>query len=71
MSEQSAPESLSVSHRELWLIRQALQDYLATLSHNEGDLIGEVKTLLQQLPSVGDPDADVNKVFPEGRRLTL
>jgi hypothetical protein len=71
MSAQEAQENIAVSSRQLWLIRTALQEYLATLSHTEGELVDEVKALLQQLPTVGDPKAPVNQVFPAGRRLIL
>lgn len=42
--------TLSVTRPQLELIRTALEEYLATLSHEEGDLIDRVKALLTQLP---------------------
>jgi hypothetical protein len=71
MASPNHDESIAVSSRQLWLIRAALQEYLATFSHTEGELVDEIKLLLQQLPTVGDPNAPVNQVFPSGRRLIL
>jgi hypothetical protein len=71
VSDKNAVQSISVSERELWLIRAALQEYLASFSHTEGELIDEIKALLRHLPPAGDPDAEVNEVFPDVKRLTL
>jgi hypothetical protein len=75
MSEQTttgAGSTLNVTDRELYLIRAALQSYLASFSHTEGTIVDETKRLLTKLPTTGDPGDDVNRVFPERtNRLTL
>jgi len=75
MSEQTtagAGRTLNVTDRELYLIRAALQSYLASFSHTEGTIVDETKRLLTKLPTTGDPGDDVNQVFPERtNRLTL
>lgn len=70
---QPAPgtHAVSLTDRQLWLIRSALQEYLASLSHTEGALVEETKALLARLPTAGNPADDVNQIFPEGRSLTL
>ena len=68
----AADHVLGVSDRDLWLIRTALQAYLATFSHTEGYLIEEVKTLLEQLPDTNTTNGGVNEVFPDqSSELTL
>jgi hypothetical protein len=65
-------QSISVSERQLYLIRTGLQEYLATLSHNEGHLIEEVRALLLELPKVGNPNDPVNTTLPDkAGKLTL
>lgn len=81
MSEASNPtnptnpngtKTITVSDHELWLIRTALQEYLATLSHTEGVLVQEAKALLERLPKTTNVGAEVNRVFPDqSSRLTL
>lgn len=63
--------TVSLTDRQLWLIRAALQEYLASFSHTEGAIVDETKEILEKLPVVGNPQDDVNQVFPQGRRLTL
>jgi hypothetical protein len=72
-ASQPAPgtRTIDLTDRQLWLIRSALQEYLASLSHTEGKLVEETKDLLARLPTAGNPADDVNQIFPEGRRLTL
>ena len=66
------PKTITVDDRELYLIRAALQSYLANFSHTEGTIVDEIKRLLTRLPSTGDPNAEVNRVFPDrSNRLTL
>ncbi len=68
----AGPTTIAATERDLYLIRVALQEYLASLSHTEGSLVDEVKALLMRLPKVGDPDAAVNQIFPGSKgRLTL
>lgn len=75
MTESTNPReshAITVSDHQLWLIRSALQEYLAMLSHTEGNLVDEVKTLLEALPKTSDPGANVNRIFPDqSSRLTL
>jgi hypothetical protein len=75
MSEQTtagAGRTLNVTDRELYLIRAALQSYLASFSHTEGEIVDETKRLLAKLPKTADSEDDVNRVFPERtNRLTL
>jgi hypothetical protein len=63
--------NLSVTERDVWLIRAALHEYLASFSHTERPLVDEIKSVLERLPIAGDPRDPVNQVFPEGGRLTL
>jgi hypothetical protein len=68
---QAGKVTLTLTERDVWIIRAALQEYLASFSHTEGSLVEEIKALLERLPKVGDPKAAVNQVFPDARRLTL
>ncbi len=61
---------IHLSDPDLWLVRAALQEYLASFSHTEGEIVDALKDLLERLPTVGDPEAAVNQIFP-GRGLTL
>jgi hypothetical protein len=63
--------TLTVTERDVWMIRSALQEYLASFSHTEGALVEEIKSLLVRLPTVDEGIGSVNKVFPGGNRLTL
>jgi hypothetical protein len=65
-------KTINVNDRELYLIRAALQAYLANFSHTEGSIVDETKRLLTKLPRTGDPGSEVNRIFPEASsRLTL
>ena len=68
---QSKTVNLSITERNLWMIRAALREYLATFSHNEGALVEEIKSLLGRLPAVEGSEETAKQVSPEGNRLTL
>jgi len=63
--------AITVTNRDLWLIRAALQEYLAIFSHTEAEVVHEVKGLLDSLPKVVDGESNINEVFPQGQRVTL
>lgn len=46
--------TISASERELWLIRSALQAYLTTFGHDEGEIVEETKALLERLRPAGE-----------------
>lgn len=59
MAEQSISDKESgefrPSERELWLVRSALQAYLTTFGHDEGEIVEEIKALLERLRPAGEP----------------
>jgi hypothetical protein len=63
--------AITITNRDLWLIRAALQEYLAIFSHTEAEVVHEVKGLLDSLPKVVDDESNINEVFPQGQRVTL
>ena len=67
MAEQVISDKRSVTinadERELWLIRSALKAYLTTFGHDEGEIVEEIKALLQRLRPAGEPT-------PETRTFT-
>jgi hypothetical protein len=70
-AEQAAADqsrTIVVTARQLWLIRAALEEYLSSFSHTEGDLIDEIKQLLEDLPSSDGPES---ARLPDGSQLTL
>ena len=65
-----APESVTVtiSREDLRLIRSALEEFLASFSHDQGDLLDQIKSLLVRLPDGDRKPAGQSSLF---QRLTL
>jgi|GEM_PF-6530426 len=67
-----SPVSLKLSDRDLWLVHSALQVYLASFSHTEGELVHEVKDLILRLQSWMRPGSSENAVtLSDAEELTL
>ena len=47
--------TINANERELWLIRSALQAYLTTFGHDEGEIVEEIKALQERLRPAGEP----------------
>jgi hypothetical protein len=48
--------TLELTEEELRLLRAALHSYLDDFGHEEGDLLREIKELIEKLPTPGVPD---------------
>jgi hypothetical protein len=68
-TSQGGPRTIQLTDRQYWIIRMALQEYLASFSHTEGEIIEEVKALLLTLP--GGDNVDPNRNLSPGKTLTL
>ena len=66
MAEQVLSEKgtvvINAKERELWLIRSALQAYLTTFGHDEGEIVEEIKALLLRLRPVGEPTHEARRM---------
>ncbi|HEX5414379.1 MAG TPA: hypothetical protein VFZ25_01855 [Chloroflexota bacterium] len=47
--------AITTNERELWLIRSALQAYLTTFGHDEGEIVEEIKAMIERLRPAGEP----------------
>lgn len=45
-----ADVTVVLSHQDLRLVRSALEEFLASFSHEQGELVGQIKDLLRRLP---------------------
>lgn len=61
--------TFTVSRRDLILIRSALEEFLASFSHEQGDVVDRIKALLARLPDGAGPGE--RKEISSFRRLTL
>jgi len=59
--------TITISHEDLRLMRSALEEFLASFSHDQGDLLIQIKSLLNRLPD-GTPKSTRQPSF---QRLTL
>ena len=59
--------TITISHDDLRLMRSALEEFLASFSHDQGDLLIRIKSLLNRLPD-GTPRSTGRPPF---QRLTL
>lgn len=60
---------MSLTDRQLWMIRAALEEYLAIFSH-EGDIVDEIKALLRSVANVESPVSGVDATSPPGEKVT-
>jgi hypothetical protein len=62
--------SIRVTRSELRLIRAALEEFLASFSHDEGDVVDRIKAVLSRLP---DEERETGKSGETSsfQRLTL
>ncbi|MGH7862620.1 MAG: hypothetical protein ACREOS_10320 [Candidatus Dormibacteraceae bacterium] len=59
--------TITLSREDLRLVRSALEEFLASFSHDQGNLLIRIKSLLERLPD-GTPKSTGRPPF---RRLTL
>ncbi|HVC34894.1 MAG TPA: hypothetical protein VNL16_15385 [Chloroflexota bacterium] len=69
-SAAAAEFTIAVSRQELTLIRSALEEFMASFSHEQGELVDRIKLLLAHLPDDGS-QANKRQGAPPFQRLTL
>ena len=57
-------QTISLTHRQLWMVRAALEEYLAIFGHQQGNIVDEIKSLLRSLPTVDGVDSGLNATAP-------
>ncbi len=62
--------SITVNRSDLRLIRSALEEFLASFSHEEGEVVDRIKRLLDRLPD-GHGEAGKHRETSAFQRLTL
>jgi hypothetical protein len=69
--QKGSTQTISLTDRQLWMVRSALEEYLATFSHHEGDIVSEIKAVLRSLPTVEHAAPRANPISPRRDLVTL